>query len=211
MTIMKIVAGLVTLALLHGCAAIPESHKLVYEPQADVTAVEGAAKVAVNVVVADEREDQRRISHKRHAWGFPMASIYSEVPVEEEMQAAIEQELVARGFLVNSGAPLTIQGDIIKLYSNLHLIDTLFTGKTVADSTFQVEVVSETNEVLFSREISVNPEHKGVMYMSSYNHARPIEMAMEETLDELFNDPLFIEALLNTKKLNKHKTGYTLM
>lgn len=200
MKLLKILGVFAGLALLHGCAAIPESHKLTYEPQADVAAVEGASKVAVNVVVADEREDQRRISHKRHSWGFPMASIHSEELVEEEMQAAIEQELMARGFGIDSSAPLTVQGDIIKLYSNLHLIDTLFTGKTVADSTFKVEVVSENNNVLFSREISVNPEHKGVMYMSSYNLARPIEMAMEETLDELFNDPLFVEALLRSQR-----------
>jgi len=201
MKLLKILGVFAGLALLHGCAAIPESHKLTYEPQADVAAVQGASAVAVNVVVADEREDQRRISHKKYSYGgFAMASIYSEVPVEEEMQAAIEQELVARGFEIDSYAPLSIQGDIIKLYSNLHLIDTLFTGKTVADSTFQVDVVSENNDVLYSREISVNPEHKGVMYMSSYNLARPIELAMEETLDELFNDPLFIEALLNAQR-----------
>ncbi|SDO40837.1 YajG family lipoprotein [Vreelandella arcis] len=200
MKLLKLLWVFAGLALLHGCAAIPESHKLVYEPQADVAAVEGASEVAVSVVVADEREDQSRISHKKYSYGgFAMASIYSEVPVEEEMQAAIEQELVSRGFGIDSSAPVTVHGDIIKLYSNLHLIDTFFTGKTVADSTFQVEVVSDNNEVLFSREISVNPEHKGVMYMSSYNLARPIEMAIEETLDELFNDPLFIEALLNKK------------
>ena len=200
----KIIGLLAGLAFLHGCAAIPESHDLEYEPQADVAALEGASEVSVNVVVTDEREDQRRISHKKYSYGgFAMASIYSEEPVEKELQSAIEQELIARGFEIGSGASLTIQSDIIKLYSNLHLIDTFFTGKTVADSTIQVEVVSETDDVLFSREISVSPEHKGVMYMSSYNLARPIEMAMEETLDELFDDPLFIDALLS----NSHASG----
>ena len=188
------------MALLHGCAAIPESHKLTYEPQADVAAVDGASEVAVNVVVADEREDQRRISHKRHGWGFPMASIHSEEPVEEAVKAAIEQELLARGFGLDGDASVIIQGDIIELYSNVHLIDTFFTGKTVGKSTIQIEVVSEADEVRFSREISVAPEHKGVVYQSASNLARPIEMAMEETLDELFNDPLFIEALLNAQR-----------
>lgn len=199
MKLLKLLGVFAGLALLHGCAAIPESHKMVYEPQTEVSPVVGASETSVNVVVADEREDKSRISHKKYSYGgFAMASIYSEVPVEEEMQAAIEQELKARGFVMDSTAPLTVQGDILKLYSNLHLIDTLFTGKTVADSTFQVEVVSENNEVLYSKEISVTPEHKGVMYMSASNLARPIELAMEETLDELFDDPLFIEALLNS-------------
>ncbi|MBL1266256.1 MAG: hypothetical protein COA87_000530 [Halomonas sp.] len=200
MKLLKILGVLAGLALLHGCAAIPESHKLTYEPQADVAAVDGASEVAVNVVVADEREDQRRISHKRHGWGFPMASIHSEEPVEEAVKAAIEQELLARGFGLDGDASVIIQGDIIELYSNVHLIDTFFTGKTVGKSTIQIEVVSEADEVRFSREISVAPEHKGVVYQSASNLARPIEMAMEETLDELFNDPLFIEALLNAQR-----------
>ena len=200
MKLLKILGVLAGLALLHGCAAIPESHKLTYEPQADVAAVEGASEVVVNVVVADEREDQRRISHKRHGWGFPMASIHSEEPVEEAVKAAIEQELLARGFGLDGDASVIIQGDIIELYSNVHLIDTFFTGKTVGKSTIQIEVVSEADEVRFSREISVAPEHKGVVYQSASNLARPIEMAMEETLDELFNDPLFIEALLNAQR-----------
>lgn len=199
MKLLKILGVFAGLALLHGCAAIPESHKLTYEPQADVAAVEGASEVAVNVVVADEREDQRRISHKRHSWGFPMASIHSEEPIEDVLKIAIEQELLARGFEIDGDSPVTIQADIVELYSNLHLIDTFLTGKTVGKSTINVEVVSKTNERLFSRDISVQPEHKGVMYQSASNLARPIEMAMEETLDELFNDPLFIEALLNTK------------
>lgn len=200
MKLLKILGVFAGLALLHGCAAIPESHKLTYEPQANVVAVEGASEVAVNVVVDDEREDQRRISHKRHGWGFPMASIHSEEPVEDVLKAAIERELLARGFEIDRDSPVIIQSDILELYSNLHLIDTLFTGKTVGKSTIKVEVMSEANERLFSREISVQPEHKGVMYQSASNLAMPIEMAMELTLDELFNDPLFIEALLSSQR-----------
>lgn len=200
MKLLKLLGVFAGLALLHGCAAIPESHKLTYEPQADVAAVEGASEVAVNVVVADEREGQRRISHKRHGWGFPMASIHSEEPVEDVLKIAIEQELLARGFEIDGNSPVTIQGDIVELYSNLHLFDTLLTGKTVGKSTISVDVVLEANERLFSREISVQPEHTGLVYQSASNLARPIELAMEETLDELFNDPLFIEALLNAQR-----------
>lgn len=196
MKLLKTLGLLAGLALLHGCAAIPESHKLSYEPQTEVPIVAGAPEFSVNVVVNDEREDKSRISHKRHGWGFPMASIYSEVPVEEEMQAAIEQELKARGFIIDSSAPLTVQGDIIKLYSSLHF--GWFSGKSVAESAFQVEVVSEANEVLFSKEIVATPEHTGLQYQSASNLARPIELAMEKTLDELFDDSLFIEALLNS-------------
>ncbi|MGE6776327.1 YajG family lipoprotein [Vreelandella titanicae] len=197
MKCLKIIGLLAGLALLHGCAAVPESHKLTYEPQLDVTPVEGASQVAVNVVVEDVREDQRRISHKRHSWGFPMASIHSEEPVEEAVKAAIEQELLARGFGLDGDASVIIQGDITELYSNLHLIDTFFTGKAVGKSTIQLEVMSEADEVLFSREISVAPEHKGLMYQSASNLARPVELAIEETLDELFDDPLFMDALLS--------------
>ncbi|UXZ53196.1 YajG family lipoprotein [Halomonas sp. 7T] len=200
MKLLKLLGVFAALALLHGCAAIPESHKLTYEPQVDVAAVDGASEVSVNVVVADGREDQRRISHKRHGWGFPMASIHSEEPVENVLKAAIEQELLARGFEIDGDSPVIIQGDILELYSNLHLIDTLLTGKTVGKSTIQVDVMSVANERLFSRDISVKPEHKGVMYQSASNLARPIEMAIEETLDELFNDPLFIEALLSAQR-----------
>lgn len=198
MKLLKTLGGLVGLALLHGCAAVPESHKLAYEPQPGVTPVEGASQVVVNVVVQDVREDQRRISNKRHNFGFGMASIYSEEPVEEAVHAAIEQELLTRGFVVEIDAPLTIKGDILELYSNLNF--GLFSGKAVADSTMQVEVVSEVDKVLFSKEISVNPEHTGLQYQSASNLARPIEMAIEETLDELFNDPLFLEALLSAQR-----------
>ncbi|AVI62726.1 YajG family lipoprotein [Halomonas sp. GFAJ-1] len=198
MKLLKTLGVLAGLALLHGCAAVPESHMLAYEPQPGVTPVEGASQVVVNVVVQDVREDQRRISNKRHNFGFGMASIYSEEPVEEAVHAAIEQELLTRGFVVESDAPLTIKGEILELYSNLNF--GLFSGKAVADSTMQVEVVSEVDEVLFSKEISVNPEHTGLQYQSASNLARPIEMAIEETLDELFNDPLFIEALLSAQR-----------
>lgn len=198
MKLLKLIGVFAGLALLYGCAAIPESHKLAYEPQPGVTPVEGASQVVVNVVVQDEREDQRRISNKRHNFGFGMASIYSEEPVEEALHAAIEQELLARGFVVEIDAPLTIKGDILELYSNLNF--GLFSGKAVADSTMQVEVVSEVDEVLFSKEISVNPEHTGLQYQSASNLARPIEMAIEETLDKLFNDPLFIEALISAQR-----------
>ncbi|WP_404376641.1 hypothetical protein [Vreelandella aquamarina] len=55
-----------------------------------------------------------------------MASIHSEQPVEDFLKAAIEQELLARGFDVGGDSPVIIQGDILELYSNLHLIDTFF-------------------------------------------------------------------------------------
>lgn len=200
MKCLKIIGLLAGLALLHGCAAIPEAHELAYEPQPDVSAVEGASEVTVNVVVDDAREDQRRISNKRHNFGFGMASIYSEEPLEVSVQAAIEQELLARGFVLESDAPLTIKGDILELYSNLHF--GWFSGKAVADSTVQVEVVSEVDEVLFSKEISVSPEHTGLQYQSASNLARPVELAIEETLDELFDDPLFMEALLSDSHIS---------
>ena len=200
MNTFKTIVALAGLSLLYGCAAIPESHKLAYEPQPDVAPIEGASEVGLNVVITDNREEKSRISHKKYSYGgFRMASISSEEPIEDVIESSIEQELLARGFSIDSGTSLTIQVDIINLYSNLHLIDTFFTGKAVADSKLSIEVVSENKEVLYKRAISVNPEHKGIMYMSAYNLARPIEMAIEETLDILFNDPSFIEALLYNK------------
>lgn len=200
MKLYKSIFALAAIAFLHGCAAIPESHKLAYEPQENIAVIEGASQISANIEISDEREETSRISHKKYSLGgFRMGSISSEEPVEDVIQGAIKKELMARGFGIDSGASLTIKGDIINLYSNLHLIDTLFTGKAVADSTMNVTVTSRSNETLYSREISVSPEHKGIMYMSAYNLARPIEMAIEETLDVLFNDPEFIEALLNHK------------
>ncbi|WP_087721077.1 YajG family lipoprotein [Salinicola salarius] len=193
--ILVLVAGL---ALLHGCGAIPETEKLVYEPQTDVAPIQGADGVTVNVDVVDDREDKSRISSKKYSYGgFEMASIHSEEPVENVVQSAIEQELQARGFVVDADAPLTIHGDIEKLYSELHLIDTFWTGKAVGDSQIDFVIGSKDGETLFSRVISVQPEYKGLMYQSGENLARPVELAIEETMDQLFADPAFIDALLN--------------
>lgn len=192
-----LVLGVVT--LFTGCAAVPETQSLVYEPQEGTTLLPGASDAIVNVAIQDAREDKRRISNKRHNWGFDMASIYSEEPVEDVVKLAIENELEARGFkLGNTASTVSVNGSIIDLYSNLHMYSGFWSGKTVADSTVQIEIVSNTGESLYLREISVNPEHTGVLYQSSYNLARPVEMAIEETLDVLFEDQAFINALLQT-------------
>lgn len=185
--------------LFAGCAAVPETQSLVYEPQEGTTLLPGASDAVVNVAIQDVREDKRRISNKRHNWGFDMASVYSEEPVEDVVKLAIENELEARGFKLGGAAStVSVNGNIVELYSNLHMYSGFWSGKTVADSTIQIEILSKAGESIYLREISVNPEHTGVLYQSSYNLARPVEMAIEETLDVLFEDQTFINALLQT-------------
>ena len=68
MNTFKTIVALAGLSLLYGCAAIPESHKLAYEPQPAVAPIEGASEVGLNVVITDNREEKSRISHKKYSY-----------------------------------------------------------------------------------------------------------------------------------------------
>lgn len=143
----------VAVATLSGCALTTENIELQYKKQQGVTQIPGASGVSVNVKVTDLRQDKTKVSAKKNGYGMEMAPILATEDVAVTVRKALEEELRARGFQLNSdGALVRIAADLTRFYNDFKT--GFFAGDAVADLNMAVSVTSKKGDVLYSRQIN---------------------------------------------------------
>lgn len=99
---MLAIASCITLVAFSGCALTTERIELQYNQQQGVSNIPNAGKVSVSVQVGDQRQDKSKVSSKKNGFGMEMAPIHATEDVAVTLRRAIEQELRARGFQLDS-------------------------------------------------------------------------------------------------------------
>lgn len=189
------IASCVAVTNLSGCALTTDRIELQYNQQQGVAQIPGANNVSINVQVIDQRPDKSKVSSKKNGFGMEMAPILAIEDVTVTVRRAIEQELRARGFQIDSDAALVqIAADLTRFYND-HKTG-FFAGDAVADLNMSVTVKSKKGDLLYARQVIAQGIEPNTQLMSGENARLALNRALENGMKSLFEDQAFLAALL---------------
>jgi uncharacterized lipoprotein YajG len=189
------VAALLALALLPGCALVPETIVLSPAPMAGAQPLPEARGLLVRVTVRDQRARTDRVSAKVNSHGHELAPIQASQDVAVTLQQALEGELQARGFAPAPGAAATrVAVGLKHLFSDFRV--GYFSGDAVAQVQLAVVVQAGDGPPRFARVIGAEGVEPGLPRFDGANAARALNKALEAAMQQLFDDPDFNAALL---------------
>lgn len=178
-----------------GCAFTKEHITLQYNQPTLIAPVQGAKNVTVNVQVIDQRADKTKVGSKKNGFGAETAPILATEEVAITVRKAIEQELSARGFVIESEQALVqVSANLIRFYND-HKMG-FFAGDAVADLNMDVTVKSKEGGVLYVKQIVVQGIEKNIQALSGNNARIALNRALENGMKVLFEDKAFVSALL---------------
>ncbi|MHB0889051.1 YajG family lipoprotein [Acidithiobacillus sp.] len=192
----SLVATLIIVPALSGCAITTATTPLTYQSQKGVAALPGAKNVVVNVVVKNDKK-HKRIGSKENGLGMSMASIYAKEPISKTVQDAIQKELVVRGFGTGTSGPVILNATVKEFHNTFHL--GVFEGEAVARLNMAVAVMTKGGKEIFSKDIMATGK-TGSMISSGENAGIAMDRALSAGIKSLFDDPAFIQALFTAGK-----------
>ena len=185
--------------LLAGCALTTERIDLTYAPQPGVSTIPGANNVIVSVQVNDQRQERsNKVSYKKNGFGMEMAPILANEDVTVTLRRAIEQELQSRGFSIGNEALVSILADLTRFWND-HKTG-FFAGDAVADLNMSILVKNKNGNLLYSRQILSQGVEPNTQLMSGNNARLALNRAIENGMKLLFEDHVFIAALIDVSK-----------
>ncbi len=191
------IASCLAVINLSGCALTTDRIALQYNQQQGVSQIPGASNVSVNLQVVDQRQDKSKVSSKKNGYGMEMAPIIAIEDVAVTVRKAIEQELQARGFQLDSDAArVQIAADLTRFYND-HKVG-FFSGDAVADLNLFVTVKSKKGDLLYSRQVVAQGIEPNTQLMSGENARLALNRALENGMKSLFDDQSFLSALMST-------------
>lgn len=194
MRIASMLALIMVISALHGCAFTTETIDINYLPEPGVSKVAGAESVTVAVEVADKRQDQSRVSSKKNGYGMETAPILANEDIATTVRRALTQEIAARGYQ-SAKTPADVRVNaLVNRFYNDHKPG-FFSGDAVADFSMTVQVLGSANRELFSRTITSQGKEANIQLATGDNAKRALDQALANGMHMLFADPAFIAAL----------------
>ncbi len=185
----------ILITALSGCAFTTDRIQLQYVPQTGVSSLPGANNVVVATKVSDLRADKTKVSSKKNGFGIETAPIIATEDVTITLQRAIEQELQARGFSIDSNRTrVVISVDLTRFYND-HKMG-FIAGDAIADLNMNVTVKSIEGKQIYKRQILAEGSETYTQLATGNNARLALNRALENGIKILFEDKLFIEALL---------------
>jgi len=196
--VLQLLTGLLSAVLFSGCAITKAYIPLTYTAQANVAKVAGADRVAVTVVVLDQRLDKTSVGVKKNGYGMEMAPIIATNDVAVLLTDAIATELADRGF--NPGA-----SNVVSVVAELNTFRNDFkngfwAGDAVADVVMNVIVKNEAGIVVYSKLVQGQGINPNIQIASGENAKVALDSALKDAMNKLFSDQDFIDALLPSKQ-----------
>jgi uncharacterized lipoprotein YajG len=179
--------------LSNGCALSKDYVTLSYDPQKDVSKVEGADGIEVKVKVLDMRTTGDKVSAKKNAYGMEMAPIIAKNDVADTVARAIESELANRGFGLAEGTVL-VAVELSKFYNDFRI--GLLSVSAVAEVIMNVQVKDASGNIVFMKGITGEGTNTGVQITSGKNAKEALDAALKDAVSRLVNDTSFIDSLL---------------
>jgi len=135
-----------------------------------------------------------------------MAPIIATEDVAVTIRRAIEQELQARGFKINTDALVQISADLIRFYND-HKVGFL-SGDAVADLNMAVTVKSKEGGQLYSRQIIAQGLEPNTQLMTGDNAKLALDRALENGMKILFEDQEFLGSSTVLVEPGERRIGY---
>ena len=189
--------GLAVVALSNGCALTKDYISLNYVAQSNVAQIAGADQVSVKIDITDLRSSKDRVGSKKNGYGQEMAAIIAKEDVTDTVKKAIETELSQRGFKVSGGDTL-LMIQLVKFLNDFK--PGFWSGDAVAEVMMEVQLKKVDGSIAYSKVVSGEGKNPSIQLASGANAKVALDAALQNAVERMFGDPVFIDALLKTAK-----------
>jgi uncharacterized lipoprotein len=182
--------------IVSGCALTVEEIEIPYQGDANITVVDGAGNVLVDVKSQDKRTVYKdRVGAKKNGYGMEMASIITKQDVAKSFADAISFELENMGFRLGEGQK-TLKVDLMRFYNDFKI--GFFAGDAVADGLINVSVLDQKGETIFSRAYEGGGTEANIQLATGSNARAALIKAMSNIVGKVAQDKDLHKALLCT-------------
>lgn len=191
---MKKLLALLAVFMLAGCALTVEKVDVPYQGKANLTVVEGADSIFLNVLNEDKRSVFKdRVSVKKNGYGMEMAAIVATNDIPRTFADAISSELNSVGFKLGPNGK-TIKVELIRFYNDFKI--GFFAGDAVADGLINVQVLNQKGDVIYTRSYEGGAIEHNIMLASGENAKAALVKAMADIVAKVVQDKDLHAALL---------------
>jgi len=179
---------------LVGCALTAEKIDIKYQGRGNITVVDGANSVIVEVLSDDKRTVFKdRVSAKKNGYGMEMAPIVSVNDVAKTFGEAVAFELENMGFRLGAGGK-TVKVELIRFYNDFKI--GFFSGDAVADGLINISVSDNSGLSVFSRSYEGGAIEANIQLASGANAHKALTKAMSDIVGKIAQDKELHSALL---------------
>ena len=190
----KILLALAIPFCLVGCALTTEKIDIKYQGRGNLTVVDGANSVVVEVLSEDKRTVFKdRVSAKKNGYGMEMAPIVSVNDVAKTFGEAVAFELENMGFRLGVGGK-TVKVELIRFYNDFKT--GFFSGDAVADGLITISVSDNSGASVFSRSYEGGAIEANIQLASGANAHKALTKAMSDIVGKIAQDKELHTALL---------------
>jgi uncharacterized lipoprotein len=177
-----------------GCALTEDRIDIPYQGRANITVVQGADKVNVEVKNEDKRTVFKdRVGAKKNGYGMEMAKIVPNNDVAKTFSDAVMFELENLGFKNGTGGK-TVKVELVRFYNDFKM--GFFAGDAVADGLINIVVTNSKNEVLFTRSYEGGGVYPNIQLALGENAREALIKAMTDIVGKVAQDKELHTALL---------------
>lgn len=181
-------------AFLSGCAFTEESIPVKYSAPANISVVQGAKNVTVNVSSADGRvSNLDRVSSKKNGYGIETAKIIAANDVVSEVGQAVQSELASLGFNVGQGG-ISITAQTTNFYSDFKV--GFWSAEAVAEVAFDLTAKGPDGAMVYSRSYRAVGIKKDVFLMTGEQAAPALSAALRDAVQLVVQDNNLHQALV---------------
>jgi uncharacterized lipoprotein YajG len=179
-----------------GCALTTDTTELSYQPAKLDALIPAASSVRVGVFVDDERIVRDRVGVKKNGYGMEMAPIRAANDVPGVVKNAIQTALAKRGYQVGD-AGLLVRVGLVKFMNDFKM--GFWTGTAVGELIMNVEVRKSSGQIIYSKSVVGQGINSGEVIAGGSGAKTALELALQDGVAKLVDDPSFTQALLRTK------------
>jgi len=189
-----VLISLCAAALLSGCALTVDKIDVPYQGRGNITVVEGAQNVVVEVQEFDKRTVFKgRVGAKKNGYGMEMASIEAINDVAKTFAQAVASEFEQLGFKIGQGGKL-VKVELIRFYNDFKM--GFFAGDAVADGLINIQVIDKAGTNLYTRSYEGGGVEKDIQLASGENARLALMKTMTDIVGKIAQDKELHQALL---------------
>ena len=186
---------LIVIALISaGCALTEDKIDIPYQGRANITVVQDADKINVEVKNEDKRTVFKdRVGAKKNGYGMEMAKIVPSNDVAKTFSDAVLFELENLGFKNGAGGKI-VKVELIRFYNDFKM--GFFAGDAVADGLVNIIVTNGKDEVIFSKSYEGGGVYPNIQLALGENAREALIKAMTDIVGKVAQDKDLHTALL---------------
>lgn len=180
--------------LLSGCALTVDKIDVPYQGKPNITVVDGAGSVFLNVVNEDKRTVFKdRVGTKKNGYGMEMAAIVPNNDVAKTFADAISHELESVGFKLGPNGKI-VKVELVRFYNDFKM--GFFAGDAVADGLITVQVLTPKGDIIYSRSYEGGAIEPNIQLATGSNAQAALVKAMADIVAKVVQDKELHAALL---------------